>query len=799
MDHSHHPGQNPHTVPAPHPAPPKPAMIHSSPARTRLAASPVNTILAQMQGRTVTQGWDVVCAISCDKINEWFLQQYVDRLSNGETAVINGTAPQLGGVSLHAVNLTLGPPLISFLPNLPPGTVGLTINFLSGLVNVTQINNGFTTVLSSQVITPGDAYQLTGYVPLASVQGEVENGHDVVIDVSNGTSFAAHLGMPEDAETLVGQFMRDWLVQNLNGYQYKLGTLDYSDNGTNLVPAGTFQFATQHDETDPTDTGRLLLFIPTTYDPGGGAQTALGLADIVPQGYSTALIISSQALFQGILKSFYESTFSQFGVQAAGTQSGPGNPYTLALTAGSVNVQEQSYSFGYAGGSAKVFSGTDSLGDGESPQPVVVSVAGTQLQVSSNNLVISGRLQWPQNLAIDASIPRTEGLHDSATVTMTATIDGQLTVSVTAIKDTVSLNGKPSISVSFDTSQLDNGGDPSLDSSWGTLAGIIASAAQAGLGAFFDFPLPEINAFAVSNLLFPGQNILDFQSVYIPGDIVLFGDVATPAVVVSPGSATLGSGQTQQFSATTSNNEAVEWTVTPGGGKISPSGLYTAPTGVGQVETVLVKAISPQSGGAAAAVVTLVPGGAQISPAFVTMQPTTPPQQFSAAVAGAAKQTVTWSMAAGSPGTLSADGLYTPPASVPGPQAVTITATSTSDPSISGTALVVLVPCVPFLAVSPAEPSAPLAPGQTQQFQATIPGSPSNQSVKWSLLPAVGNITPGGLYTAPETVTAPQAVLVVATSATYPTLPLYGAGLVVLTPGDLGHPLSLRAQTAYSF
>ncbi|HEY2520985.1 MAG TPA: hypothetical protein VGJ19_12805 [Streptosporangiaceae bacterium] len=758
-------------------------MIHSSPARTRLAASPVNTILAEMQGRTVTQGWDVVCAISCDKINEWFLQQYVGRLSNGETAVINGTAPQLGGVSLHAVNLTLGPPLISFSPNLPPGTVGLTINFLSGLVNVTQINNGFPTVLSSQVITPGDAYQLTGYVPLASVQGEVENGHDVVIDISNGTSFAAHLDMPEGAETLLGQFMQDWLVKNLNGYQYKLGTLDYSGNGTNLVPAGTFQFATQLDETDPTDTGRLLLFIPTTYNPGGGAQTALGLADIVPQGCSTALIISSRALFQGILKSFYESTFSNFGVQAEATQTGPDGPYKTTLTAGSVNVGNQSYGFSYAGGSATVFSGQDALGDGETPQPVVVSVTGTQLQVSNNALVISGRLQWPQNLAIDASIPRSEGLHEWATVTMTATIDGQMTVSVTPIKDTVSLNGTPSISVSFDESQLDNNGDPSLDGSWQTLAGQIAAAAQGGLGAFFDFPLPAINAFAVSNLLFPGQNILDFQSVYIPGDIVLFGDVATPEVVVSPGSATLGPGQTQQFSAATSSAEAVQWSVTPGGGTISSSGLYTAPAEVGQIETVMVKAMSPQSGGAAAAMVTLVPDGAQISPAFVTMQPTTPAQQFSAAVAGAAKQTVTWSMA-GSPGTLSADGLYTPPASVPGPQAVTITATSTSDPSISGTALVVLVPCIPLLAVSPAEPSAPLAPGQTQQFQGTMPGSPPNQSVKWSLLPAVGNITPGGLYIAPETVTAPQAVLVVATSATYPTLPLYGAGLVMLAPGD---------------
>ena len=98
MDDKHHPGETEH-LPA---SIPRPEARHDdrSPARTRLAASPVNTILSWMQGRTVTQGWDVVCAISYDKINEWFLEQYVDRLTSGENAVINASIPQLGGASL---------------------------------------------------------------------------------------------------------------------------------------------------------------------------------------------------------------------------------------------------------------------------------------------------------------------------------------------------------------------------------------------------------------------------------------------------------------------------------------------------------------------------------------------------------------------------------------------------------------------------------------------------------------------------------------------------------------------------
>ena len=743
-------------------------------ARRRLAASPVSTILSWMQGRTVTQGWDVACAIAYDKINEWFLEQYVDRLlNNGENAVITASVPQAGGISVQASGLTLGPPLISFSPTLPPGTVGLTVNFLSGQVSLVQVNGAVTTVLSTQVVTPGDNYALTGYVPLASVQGEVQNGHDVVIDVVNGASFAAELGMPEGAQTLLGQFMQNWLVNNLNGYKYKLGTLVYDDNGTTLKLAGTFQFATQIDATDKTDTGRLLLFIPTTYHPGGGSQTALGLADVVPKGCSTALIISSRVLFENILKSFYETTFSKFGVQATASQSGPGSAYTLTLTAGSINIGPQEHTIS-ADPPASVFSGQAPLGRNDK-EPVVVAVASTQLQASSNQLLISGKPQWSQDLAIDATVDGKGGIHNWDTIPMTATINCPTTASVAAVKDTVSLKGTPDIGVSFDASHI---AGRNYANYWNALAGTIADAAKAGLGAFFEVPLPEVNAFAVSNLLFPGENILDFQSVYLPGDMVIFGDVATPGVVVSPGSATLGPGQTQQFAAVTGRGEAVQWSASAG--TISASGLYTAPPAVSQVQVDHILATGQQSHDAAAALVTLVPKGAQISPAFVLMQPTTLPQQFSAALSGAPSQQVTWSMEP-QLGTLSAQGRYAPPASVLSPQAVTITARHPADPSVQGTALVALAASAPTLvAVTPSQvPS--LAPGHTQQFHATATGL-QDQTVSWSLLPAVGRITPSGLYIPPETVTAPQPVLVIATSKISSVL--YGTALVTLVPGD---------------
>ena len=361
------------------------------------------------------------------------------------------------------------------------------------------------------------------------------------------------------------------------------------------------------------------------------------------------------------------------------------------------------------------------------------------------------------------------------TVTMTASVTCDTTASVTAVQDTVTLAGTPSISVTFDASSINS--ETNFAGDWSQLADQITAAASTALTELFQVPLPQINAFAVSNLLFPGKNILDFQSVYLPGDLVIFGDVAAPGVLVSPGSATLGPGGSQQFSATTSSSEAVTWTATYG--TVSGSGLYTAPSTVSQVAVDTVVATGQQSGDAAAALVTMVPQGARVSPVYTLMQPTTPPQQFSAALSGAPNQEVTWSMTP-QVGSLNQAGLYTPPSSVSAPQAVTVTATSPSNSAISGTALVVLAPSSPtVVAVTPS--SSALTAGQTQQFKAALPsGMPD--TVTWSLLPSsAGRITADGLYISPQSIDGPQAVLVMATSTIASAL--YGTGLVMLSPG----------------
>lgn len=75
------------------------------------------------------------------------------------------------------------------------------------------------------------------------------------------------------------------------------------------------------------------------------------------------------------------------------------------------------------------------------------------------------------------------------------------------------------------------------------------------------------------------------------------GGSATPpvtAISVAPAAATVQPGQTIRLTATVTNagTTAVNWTLSPAIGSISPNGDYTAPSTIGQLQTVVARAVS---------------------------------------------------------------------------------------------------------------------------------------------------------------------------------------------------------------
>jgi uncharacterized protein (DUF1800 family) len=177
---------------------------------------------------------------------------------------------------------------------------------------------------------------------------------------------------------------------------------------------------------------------------------------------------------------------------------------------------------------------------------------------------------------------------------------------------------------------------------------------------------------------------------------------STAMTVSVTGSTTVTLGSSAQYAAKVagSSNQNVSWAVnkTSGGnaqlGTISAAGLYSAPAAMPSTETVTVVAVSAVDSSISGAIsVALQPASTGAATGVTVTGPSTvnigSPAQFAAVVAGTSNQSVVWAIngvAGGNAtlGTIAANGLYTPPASVPAANAIVISATSAAAPSLSG-------------------------------------------------------------------------------------------------------------------
>lgn len=166
-------------------------------------------------------------------------------------------------------------------------------------------------------------------------------------------------------------------------------------------------------------------------------------------------------------------------------------------------------------------------------------------------------------------------------------------------------------------------------------------------------------------------------------------------------------------------------------------------------------------------------------PISVTVNPTSASveagggtQAFSATVANSLDSTVTWQVngvpgGSATTGTISAGGVYSPPATVPSPATVTVSAVSNADTTKSGSAQVTVTPPI-TVAVNPTSTS--VAISTTQAFSAIVTNS-ANTAVTWQVNgvaggnTTVGTISSSGMYTAPASIPSPAIVTVTALSA----------------------------------
>ena len=222
-------------------------------------------------------------------------------------------------------------------------------------------------------------------------------------------------------------------------------------------------------------------------------------------------------------------------------------------------------------------------------------------------------------------------------------------------------------------------------------------------------------------------------------------------LTVSPTSATVSEGATQQFTA----SAGATWTASCG--SVSSAGLYTAPLAA---EACTVTA-TPTAGGSAASATVAVTSPITISPPSA-VSPQNSTQQFTAS------SSVTW---AASCGTISNSGLFT--ASATQGAICSITATAASGTAYTAIATDTIGPSGVFT-ISPT--SATVSEGATQQFTASA-------SATWTV--SCGSVTSSGAYTAPLT---PSPCTIAATATD-------GSGQMASAVATTSSPITLTPAT----
>src|SRR5208282_5881464 len=154
----------------------------------------------------------------------------------------------------------------------------------------------------------------------------------------------------------------------------------------------------------------------------------------------------------------------------------------------------------------------------------------------------------------------------------------------------------------------------------GKAANTVTGASTSSLQGALYFPTTALTlngASAGGNCLILVADTITLTGAAAIGNGCSGGSPLQPPVTVSvsPATATLHGGQTQQFTASVTNtsNTAVTWTISPAGtGTINSSGLYTAPATISTQQTVTVTATSQASPTASASsTVTLMPKASQ--------------------------------------------------------------------------------------------------------------------------------------------------------------------------------------------
>ena len=293
--------------------------------RTMAQQVSLASMLAAMTGVSVTQGWDAVCAMSLDQLNCQLFQAWLNAVPGQSCASITSSV-QVDAATQVQLDVQVGPPLLEFT-----GQDQCQVSMWIAGGAATVVQGGVTTQLLT--LAP-NACQITGAIALSAMSGLVVDqgqGTDVAVNMGKGTFAVSAGGLGPVGSPQVAAAIADFFADN--NLCYPLASVPFVDAaGYDALTPVSLSFATQADAAG----NSCLLVLITTKGGTAGTATSLDFAGGVPipAGDSATLLISSQALFSGVLATQLTTLLSGWEGIASGVPparpAGPGRSRATA-------------------------------------------------------------------------------------------------------------------------------------------------------------------------------------------------------------------------------------------------------------------------------------------------------------------------------------------------------------------------------------------------------------------------------------------------------------------------------------
>ena len=757
----------------------------------------------KMSGTSVTLGWDAVVFMNRAKVNSLLEQQYITRFNRDSfMKSITGVAVVThdGDEVLEISGLILSQPRLSFeTASLRNSRVTATLDIVSGTVTYVRkgSNSAPGSVVYSYVVTANQGYTLTMDIDLTASKGTVNEQGKVIVDIGESYNCRCDLVREKSSQELLGKFFKDlYMEQKPEDRVYELGALDLRD--VDLLAPRSFIIRTMAAEpgalrnSDGYGEGAVVLLVRTKGNPEEGESPMEGSFDyLIPNDvdpttkkakYSGAVVLASRAVFDWYFQYPIQNMLGH-GTIFERLHEGDTVAGSLKAVSGALPLPGYHHRWHNSPGLIEEVASV-----GEHKLPFYNPVSGKALRITSTS---DGALSLVWHLG---TIKQPFSVHtwDLVGGIKDYDSDGEVTGDVSVLFDPVvdpadntvlfkvrelaanfSLNYQPVIesytNIEFHDAFYDNC-IPVVQDQLNKYSNFFQDASS-----FYNFGIPEINALAISNLLFPEKNALQLTDARLPGDLLMVGqiDPKETTFTLSPLLPVIKAGETITFDIVqlARKSTQVNWSVRSVDGARAlgtiDNGTYTAPAvhlleGSASRNVITATYIDEMTGKevTASALVTVVMVGVVVTPAISLIdmsEPETVALKASTLGAGSLKWTLRDDI--GSLVVEGSEAIYTPPTmNMPDNtlQAVLIDVedTITGDKAL---ATVLFRQGFYSLDISPA-----IHPGLRSSNSALlkVSGDDEPATYKWEVVVGEGEVDPAtGVFTAPSVISLPYSVV----------------------------------------